>query len=417
LSIRVQLVFGRGGQVKSLALVADRREDMPCRVEIHGTQGQTELVEWPDGCYEPVEIPGDSDALSQGVEWRGRGNARHLRWVMGGRDIYVLAPGDEFGLHGFVSTARLRLNARHVVLAKATVRDQVLAALEDAGCSTPEVSDDQTPGVPPGWILIREVIPTRAVPMRNEADILNALCPSHDIEPHYIGGVRLERNVWLSGFPPRIRLTGELGEGFQVLIDGLKAQPSLDGALEVEGWDSEGEHRLSFGDRVETYSLLAMEENWHCWQAHTFRTGTAICGACVHGVDERSRCQVRVPFTNPLLIGARPGDVFCCQAAYSIRCSTILAFVPFPPVWALPGDPIHSDKRAIRLVLLNAQKPIPCAVHKGRTKDADRDLWRWASVINDAGRKHLEPATDTEEVESLWRSYRSLAKQLWRKMR
>src|SRR2546425_280216 len=83
-----------------------------------------------------------------------------------------------------------------------------------------------------------------AVLMRDVRDPLNVLCPAHEIEPQFAGGIRLERNVWLAGFPPRIRLTGELGSDFQVLIDGQSAQLASDGALESTGWDTEGQHRL-----------------------------------------------------------------------------------------------------------------------------------------------------------------------------
>ena len=96
--------------------------------------------------------------------------------------------------------------------------------------------------------------------MRDERDVLNVLCPAHEIEPQFIGGIKLERNVWLAGFPPRIRLAGELGNGFQLLIDGQPAQLASDGAFETPGWDNEGEHRLWFGDRAETYALRTMKE-------------------------------------------------------------------------------------------------------------------------------------------------------------
>jgi hypothetical protein len=247
LRLRVQLVFGHGGVVRSLALAPDRRDGMPSEIEVTGTQGELHLTHLRDDCYEPVALADAGNALTQGIEWRGRGNARRWRWVLGGRELYVLAPGDEFGLHGFVSTARLWLNTRHVVLAAKRLREQVLAALAEAGCATPEVSDDTTPGVPTGWLLFREVIPTRFV-QRDERDILNALCPAHDIERHFVGGIKLERNTWLAGYPPRIRFTGEFANGFQVKIDGHPAQPAGDGAFEAPGWDSEGEHRLWFGD-------------------------------------------------------------------------------------------------------------------------------------------------------------------------
>jgi len=364
-----------------------------------------------------VPLVNASIALLEGVEWRGRGDARRWRWVLGGRELYVLASGDVCGLYPFGSTARLMLNARHVVLAAARLREEVLTALNEAGCATPEVSDDTTPGVPSGWLLFREVIPTRAVPMRDERDILNALCPAHEIEPHFVGGIRLERNSYLAGYPPRIRLTGELGSDFQVMIDDQPVQLAHDGAFEAPGWDAEGEHRLWFGDRVETYSLRTMEEGWDSWRAHDFGIGATICGASIYLTDSRHWRQVRVPATNPLLIGSRPGEIFCCRAHHDVRSETILALVPFTPVWALPIDPIHADKRSSRLLLLDSLAPISTADHANRNRNRERALRAWIAAIKDAGRKQLALARESEDAKTLWRRYRALAKQLWRKMR
>jgi hypothetical protein len=416
LRLRVQLVFGRGGVVKSLALAPDRRDGMPIEVEITGTQGEQHLTELRDDCYEPVMLMDASTALLQGVEWRGRGDARRWRWVLGSRELYVLAPGDEFGLHGFVSTARLWLNARHVVLATKRLREEVLSALAKAGCATPEISDDTTPGVPSGWLLFRDVMPTRAVPMRDDRDILNSLCPAHEIEPHFAGGIRLERNTWLAGFPPRIRFTGEFADGFQVKIDGHAAQAASDGAFEAPGWNSEGEHRLWFGDQAETYSLKTMDEAWEQWHAHDFGTGAAICGAGTCQVDATRQRQVRVPVSNLLLIGARPGEIFHCQARNDVRCESILAMVSFMPVWALPLDPAHADKESARILLFHPSEPLTDIQMPVGNRAAIRKLRVWISAIREAGCKGLALAPADEQTKALWRRYRVMAKRLRRRM-
>jgi hypothetical protein len=212
--IRLQLVFGRGGSVKTLALVPHRREGMPSNVEVRTANGRLRLSEWSADSYQPMSESEFSDALSEGLVWEAREGGTRWRWELTKRELYVLAAGDEFGLHGFVTRRidqRLWLNTRHLILAKENLRDPILAALADAGCAPPEVTDSIAPGVPTGWILFRSVIPTRPVPMRDERDVLNVLCPAHEIEPQFVGGIRLERNVWLAGFPPRVRLTGKLG--------------------------------------------------------------------------------------------------------------------------------------------------------------------------------------------------------------
>jgi hypothetical protein len=417
LRLRVQLVFGRGGVVRNLALAPDRRDGMPSEIGITGTQGELHLTELRDDCYEPLMLADASNALLQGVEWRGRGDARNWRWVLGGRELYVLAPGDEFGLHGFVSTARLWLNARHVVLAAARLREEVMAALAEAGCATPEVSDETNSGVPAGWLLFRDVMPTRAVPMRGDRDILNSLCPAHEIEPHFVGGIRLERNTWLAGFPPRIRFTGEFANGFQVKIDGQPAHPANDGGFEVPGWDSEGEHRLWFGDRAESYSLCTMDEAWEQWHAHDFGTGAAICGASTSQLDATRRRQVRVPASNLLLLGARPGEIFHCQSRSDVRCETILTMVSFMPVWALPLDPAHADKESARILLFHPNEPLADIQMPAGNRAATHKLRIWISAIREAGCKGLALAPADEQTKALWRRYRVMAKALRRRMR
>jgi hypothetical protein len=87
LRLRVQVAFGRNGAMKTLALVPDRREGMSGEVEVTGTQGELRLVEGNNDCYEPVPLADAANGLRQGVEWRGRGDARRWRWVLGGREL------------------------------------------------------------------------------------------------------------------------------------------------------------------------------------------------------------------------------------------------------------------------------------------------------------------------------------------
>lgn len=417
LRLRLQIVFGRDYFIKNVALVPDRRDAMPNEIEVNGTQATLHLTRLRDDCYEPVGFANAGNALIQGVEWRGRGDARRWRWVLGGRELYVLAPGDEFGLHGFISTARLWLNVRHVVLATKRLREEVEEALTEAGCATPEVSDDTASGVPNGWLLFRDVMPTHAVPMRDERDILNALCPAHEIEPHFVGGIRLERNTWLAGYPPRIRFTGEFASGFQVKIDDHPVQPASDGTFEAPGWDSEGEHRLWFGDQATTYSLCTMDEAWEQWHAHDFGTGAAICGARTCPVDATRRRQVRVPASNPLLIGARPGEIFLCYARSDVRCKILLAWVSFEPVWALPLDPAHTDKQSARILLLQPSEPQNDIQVLAENRAAKSKLVAWSATIREAGCKGLRLAQEDEQAKALWQRYRRIAKQLRRRMR
>jgi hypothetical protein len=329
----------------------------------------------------------------------------------------VLAPGDGFGFSGFISTECLLLNERHVVMLKSELRDKVSAALREAGCSTFDILDETSSGVPQGWLVFKEVSPTRPVPRRDGDHVFNALCPLPNIKPDFVGGIRLERNTWLAGYPPRIRFTGVFANGCEVKIDDLPAQPASDGAFEVPGWDSEGEHRLWFGDRAETYSLRTMDEAWEHWPAHNFGTGAAICGAGTSQLDATRRRQVRVPVSNLLLIGARSGEIFHCQSRSDVRCETILAMVSFMPVWALPLDPAHADKESARILLFHPSEPLAGIQMPTGNRAAIHKLRVWISAIREAGCKGLSLTPADEQTKALWRRYRVMAKELRRKMR
>jgi hypothetical protein len=292
----------------------------------------------------------------------------------------------------------------------------VFAALEDAGCNDVAVSDEATTGVPSGWVLFREVKPTRGVAMIDEKHILNVLCPSCDAELHFVGGIRLERNNWLAGFPPRIRITGEVYDGFKVMIDGQRGSCAADSTYEAPEWNAVGEHNVVFGNRTASYQLSPMLESWEHWPAHDFGRGAAICGAAIRSRAAKSY-SVRIPVTNQIILGHQPGEVFYFRSQIAARCDTCIAVVPFEPVWALPADTLHVDKRTARVVLLN---PIaaPVAPHYQDSKNyLSSSVARWIMVVNDARRKQLAVDPRTDEAVQLWRQYRTLAKQMWRRVR
>lgn len=413
LRLRLQLLFGRRGDVK-LNLVADRREHMPDEVEVSLTQGKLLLMRHQADSYQPVSLAETSRALHDGVEWYGRSDSSHFRWILSRRALHVLAEGDVSGLYPFGSTARLQLNARHVVLASLDLRDDVLAALSEVGCTTLEMYDETTPGVPGGWLLFQNVIPTHAVPMRDGADILNALCPLPDVEPHFVGGVHLERNTWLFGHPPQIRLTGDLS-GVEIKLDGKPVIVDSNGSVSAPDWDDEGDHQLWFGSQTHAYTLRKMEENWQRWPAIDFGMGATICGASIESSYESRRSyHAIVPATNPLLIGSTPGDVYYCRRRDDMRLKTYATCVPFQPVWALPLDPAHADKGRAQIFLLQAVEPELPTRRKNVNQSRRSEIQTWVSVLNSASKKRLRIEPGTEDATILWRRYRTAAKQLRR---
>jgi hypothetical protein len=230
-------------------------------------------------------------------------------------------------------------------------------------------------------------------------------------------GLISKHRTWLAGHPPRILFSGQLGDGFRVTIDGQPAHAAIDGSFEASGWDAEGRHRLEFGQKVVMYAFVRMREDWEHWQAHHFGTGAMICGASIRQIDDAGCRQFRIPAANPLLVGARPGEVFYCKPQHDVRSETIIAMVPFTPVWALPIDPVHADKRSARLVLLDFYEPVLAVEHSNGNRRVTGAVRLWVSVVNDAGRKQLGLYVENDETKGLWGRYRAVAKQLWRKMR
>jgi hypothetical protein len=421
LPIRLQLVFGSGGSVKKLVLIPHRIEEMPSSFEVTTPAGdRLQLSEASSDSYESVNVSAFGNPLSDGVAFQARSETQRWRWELTKREIYVLAAGDAFGLSGFVTRhrdQRLWLNTKHAVLAKEGLRDQVMGALNEAGCGAPEVCDSTTAGVPAGWILIREVIPTRAVPMREEQNILNVLCPGHEIEPQFTGGIRLERSVWLAGFPPRIRFAGELKNGFRVLIDDQPATLADDGAFESSGWDSEGEHRLWFSDRAQTYALRTMEEGWDSWPAHRCGVGAAICGAGTYRIGDARWRQFCIPAANPVLIGARPGEIFRCRISNGAHSDWFLTTIPFTPVWALPSGRLSRKNSAAAIELVEFMEPQNWIEESSPKLKVTSALRKWIFAVRNARRNRVTLAVRGDETDALWRRYGDVAKRLRKQLR
>ena len=401
----------RGTSVRNLSLVPEWRPGIPPDLEVTGTQGDFLFCKLGDS-GEDVVLADIGAALRGGVIWHHKGSPP-WRWVLGRRDMYVLARGDDAGLSGFVSVPRLVLGAEHVVLATTRRRDDVLAALTQAGCAQAKIMDETVEGVPAGWLLFRGVMPARAVQGSDDADILNALRPVAEIAPHFSGGIRLAKRVWMLGHPPRISFTGDISGQFEVKIDGESARVSPEGDYVAPGWDKEGRHSLWYAGRLCKYLLMRGTEQWSAWGAYDFGTGAAICGACTLPQNEARGHQVRVLAHNPVLIGAVPGQILKCNLRADMQSDAVVLFVPFPPVWALPADPLHADKRTARITLAGSLQNVRTTPVKISSRSAKRAVFAWCAAINEAGCKRLALATEDLSALALWREYRRAAKKIW----
>jgi hypothetical protein len=259
---------------------------MPAEASVLGAGSPLTLSAFHDKWYQDVRPPDIGSILENGAEWYVDRAEGRLRWSLSGRPLYVLGTRED--LSGFVSVPRLLLEDQQVVLCTARVRPQVEEVLRQScdAVPTPMSADD---GLPNGWLAYYRLTPNRTIPASATPDILDALRPSPDLEIVLRGGVRLHYTEWLAGYPPRIRLQGDVQHARQVTIDGKAAVQEADGTFTVSGWDLVGDHRVVCEGMSKTYSIIEAEEGWQEWSAHRFPQFPAICGA--------------------LVLGAPPGDV------------------------------------------------------------------------------------------------------------
>jgi hypothetical protein len=305
---------------------------------------------------------------------------------------------------------------------------QVKEAIQLTGSPDPTLVDG-TAGMPEGWIGLRGVVPHRPVTPNPAEDILNILRPLPDAEIVLKGGIRLERTIWLDGYPPRIRLLGDPEGIGEILIDGKVASCSSDGSFIAPGWDTVGQHTVWCRSNSRTYSIAEGAEDWDEWGAYAFSITNPglreqmrlplICGPLIfvaEGCNELK--QVVVPTSNPVVVGSKPGEIFHCWQRPDIRPGVCLGFVGFDPVWALPSEPLRCDKRTARILFFGKAIPVCTLVQQRNLNRQEKDLLRvWSSVITAAGMKGLKPEPSTTETADLWRGYRRHAKAIKRSLR
>jgi hypothetical protein len=389
--------------------------------------GSLDLVALDDEWYQDVTPENLGALLRTGTLWTNQDVGQE--WVLAGREIFVLAAGTTH--RGFVTCPRLTLGREHVVLCRATRLAAVQDSLQKASCTNSTVFREED-GAPSGWVLLGDrdktgrpqgLVPITAVAMEENSDILNVLRPLPGIEISFDGGVPLGYGSWLAGYPPAIRVLGDAQHVQKVLIDGREATIEEDGTLRAPGWDEPGSHQVWCSNVSRGYSLIRLERSWDPWPAYVFQSASggvqqvAICGPLVRPLASGETLEVapdrfgasRVLQSNPILLGAVPGQVFVTAPRRDLRGAICFARPPFAAVWALPEQPLHCDKAAHRILLVAGDDLSP---DKTATAGA---VWQWCTLILDASRKGLsvEPAGGRD----LWVRYKRVARDLWKKTR
>lgn len=438
LPIEVRLIFEKAGFC-NISLLPRRAPALPGEIAVSGSGDPPELISLQDDWYQDVILPDMGTLLRRGIEWEGYlADGRIVRWSLSGRELFVLCRHGD--LNGFVSTPRLILGEQHVVLCTEERLQDVRRAVEQTGSPEPHVLDTTT-GIPQGWIGLRGVVPRTPVAASQQGEILDVLRPLANIEVVLEGGIRLERQTWLRGYPPRIRLRGDVEAIHNVVIDGREATLGPDGGYAAPGWDLPGQHQVWCASASRSYSIREGVEDWEVWDAYTWSMGDfsadgerahpAICGVLVLpprlGPEPAGRHGVVVPASNSILIGAEPGQIYACDVRCDVRAQTCIGFPWFNPVWAIPADTLRCDKRIARVLLIGdlrtagGQESPRHANTIQRPQCAGREHARrikaWTSVILAAGRKGLATEPPGTEVASLWQVYKQHARAIQRRMR
>ncbi len=403
LEICIQAIFDRYGFCE-LRVLGQRMEDGEQELNAKSGRETVTLSAYGDFWYQ-IQLETDlATILSHGILLSARtADGNHLRWQLKGRDVYVLS-----GRHGFAGYASAKWlktgRADQIVLCKIERQQEAAAILEQAGCGQLEPHGEDF-GAPPGWVFFRAVKPVRSLPLPSPQDILNILRPLPQIEIALDGGLCLRNSVWLSGYPPKINISGDLPSHAAVTIDGHQAERQEDGSYAVPGWDQDGDHFVWCGGQQVNYSIDTPAPGWQPWESYSYASGT-VCGAIS---APRASKLITVPVTNPVLVGAEPGQVFRCPPR---ACKEWTGFVSFDPVWALPED---SHRNSHQALLLNSEPPsAPGKTIPLRNKKL-LAVKKWCRAILCCSRKEFLPANSEEE--KLWRHYISAARQTRRSVK
>jgi len=400
LEIRVRLTLDRF-YFCTVTFLPGRTAELNDDVVVKLDTASLQLVAQEDW-YQDLSFSETGRYLRDGFELKGvLSDQRQARWLLKGRDVYVLAFHPR--ANGFVSATRLLLGRSHVVLCVSNLVGEVETVLKEAGCQGYSKLDE-TQGLPDGWAGFRGVSPTSAIAVETGiSDPFYAIKPASDIEIEFEAGVRLRNSVWLAGYPPKIKLFGQPGAGIKALIDGKEALPAEDGSLVVDGYGLPGSHSVYCGGVSRSYSVEEPPDSWEAWPAYQFGEAK-ICGALVQlPPEEAGRPAFTVPMSNPLLIGAEPGQVFRCSAR---SVALWRGFVPFDVVWALPAQPLTCNKKFAR-ILQFADKPLM------PLRAGIRPLV-WCSAILDASRKGLRIEGGSAQSAERWSEYKKTARNIWR---
>jgi hypothetical protein len=408
----VRLLFQRSGHF-SLGLLPQRSTDLPEEIVIGAEGNHQTIAAVHDDWYEDIYPEDLASLLASGIVWEGRTESEVLGyWRLSGRDLYVLATNDD--LRGFAQTTRLKVGRVHVILCRNALLAQVRPVLQQTGCTGFEVLEEGF-GAPPGWTVIRDVVPKQVLRVDGGPEILTILQPEPGIEIELKGGIYLQQGTWLYVFPPRICVSGDMQPGVEVFIDGKGAIAGDDGSFSIQGYDTVGEHIVSIpvANTSRTYTITEGDQGWAPWDAHSL-SHASLCGPLLRAAGTLVTPRaVLVPSSNSVILGPAPGDIAYCPR---IPGPKQVGCVSFDAVWAIPYDTFGCCKATTTVRLLNALRIDRTQRRHFTSKEASRVL-AWCTAILNASRKGLNLDATDPHGPILWGEYKAHARALWKKLK
>ncbi len=379
--------FGAGGWGVVLTLLLRRGADLPDQLTAQMGANQFELFAYGDDYYDQQPLDDARAALADGIAASASGPPT-VRWARGGRILHVFAPHSSVA--GFVTSSRIQIGVENVVVCTAELESSVRTFIEETGASSIHAAEG--PGLPDGWICLRGIRPLAPQQRPAPSPVLQPLVPTPDAAITFEGGIPIAATTWLQGRPPRIGLVGQRCEAGQLLIDGIAAH-EVSGTWQAPGWDSIGEHRVSFLTVSRAYSIAAPQ---------VFQWPSTGAAQAVRGAMVANR------FGNPAVavdgydyvIGARPGDI-----APVIRG---VAVPEFTPVWAVAGRVRRKLTHVAPMLLGLSATPENLSGRSARPQ-----VRAWCSAIRGVHRDATGWTKDPGAQE-LWSLYVARAQQCWR---
>nr|WP_281722994.1 hypothetical protein [Nitrosomonas nitrosa] len=382
--------FGPGGWGVSLALLLRRGSDLPDQLNAQVGHDQVELFACGDDYYDSLPLPDAQAALADGIAATADGPPA-VRWARGGRSLHVFTPHSSVA--GFVTSSRIQIGVENVVVCTADLEAAVRAFAGESGAIS--ISSAEGPGLPDGWVCLREIRPVSPQSTPPPSLALQPLVPTPNAVITFDGGIPISPTVWLHGRPPRIGLVGERCEAGQLLIDGVAAH-EVSGAWQTPGWDAIGEHRVSFLSVSRSYRIAPPQvQHWPVTQPAEHVRGA----------------MVATPFGNPVValegydyvIGSRPGDIAMVKGG--------VASPPFAAVLAI-ATRVRRKLTRVAPILLGA----PVAPQTLPAKFVRSDVRAWCSAIRGVHRDATGWSNDAG-IRELWKLYVARAHQCWRAVR